>query len=83
VLEVEVLEGVEVLLFKPSCCFELGLVDFGVEGVDVGGTFLQGDGTAGDEVCQQHYGCGQQLEVGGFGYVKREYGVSSCDGEVW
>jgi hypothetical protein len=40
VLEVEVLEGAEVLLFKLSCCFESGLIDFGIEGVDVGGTFL-------------------------------------------
>jgi hypothetical protein len=39
-LEVKVFEGAEVLLFKPSCCFELGLIDFGVEGVDVSGTFL-------------------------------------------
>jgi hypothetical protein len=52
VLEVEVLEGAEVLLLKPSCCFESSLVDFGVEGVDVGRTFLQGDGAVGDEVCQ-------------------------------
>jgi hypothetical protein len=50
-LEVEVLEGAEVLLFKLSDCFELGLVNFGVEGVDVGGTFLQGDGVAGYEIC--------------------------------
>jgi hypothetical protein len=39
-LEVEDLEGAEVLLFKPSCYFKSGLVDFGIEGVDVGGTFL-------------------------------------------
>jgi hypothetical protein len=39
-LEVEVLEGAEVLLSKPSCCFELSLVDFGVEGIDVGRMFL-------------------------------------------
>jgi hypothetical protein len=39
-LKVEVLEGVEVLLFKPSHCFESSLEGFGVEGVDVGGTFL-------------------------------------------
>jgi hypothetical protein len=24
-----------------------------------------------------------RLKVGGFGYVKGEDGVSSCDGEVW
>jgi hypothetical protein len=59
------------------------LVDFGVEGVDVSGTFLQGDSTTGYEVSRRHYGCGWWLEVGSFGYVKREYGVSSCDGEVW
>jgi hypothetical protein len=59
------------------------LVDFGVEGVDVGGTFLQGDGAMGDEVGCQHYGCGQRLEVCSFSYVKGEYGVSSCDGKVW
>jgi hypothetical protein len=81
-LEVKVLEGAEVLLLKLSCCFESGLVDFGIEGIDVGGTFLQGYGVVGDEVCQQHYGCGWRLEVGGF-YVKREYGVSFCDSEVW
>jgi hypothetical protein len=40
VLEVEVLEGAEVLLLKPSRCFESSLVDFGVEGINVGGTFL-------------------------------------------
>jgi hypothetical protein len=40
VLEVEVFQGVEVLLLKPSRCFELSLVDFGVEGIDVSGTFL-------------------------------------------
>jgi hypothetical protein len=39
-LEVEVFEGVEVLLFKLSRCLELSLVDFGVEGIDVGRTFL-------------------------------------------
>jgi hypothetical protein len=65
------------------CCFEPGLVDFGVECIDIGRTFLQGDGAAGYEVSQWHYGSGQQLEVGGFGYVKREYGVSSCDGQIW
>jgi hypothetical protein len=37
----------------------------------------------GDEICRRHYGSGWQLEVGSFGYVKGEYGVSSCDGEVW
>jgi hypothetical protein len=82
VLEVEVFDGAEVLLFKLSCCFELGLVDFGIEGIDIGGTFLRGDGAVGDEVCRRHYGCGRQLEVGGLGYVKGKYGVSSCDGEV-
>jgi hypothetical protein len=83
VLEVEVLEGMEVLLFKLSCCFEVGLVDFVIEGIDVGGMFLQDNGMARDEVCRQHYRCGRRLEVGGLGYVKGEYGVSSCDGEVW
>jgi hypothetical protein len=39
-LEVEVLEGAEVLLFKLTCCFESGLVDFGIEGIDVSRTFL-------------------------------------------
>jgi hypothetical protein len=71
------------MLFKLLCCFESGLVDFGVEGVDIGGTFLQGDGAVGDEVGRRHYICGWWLEVGGFSYVKGEYGVSSCDGEVW
>jgi hypothetical protein len=42
VLEVEVFEGVEVLLFKPPRCLESSLVNFGVEGIDVGGTFLWG-----------------------------------------
>jgi hypothetical protein len=82
-LEVEVFESVEVLLLEPMCSFESGLVDFGVECIDVSGTFLQGNGLAGYEISQQHYGCGWRLEVGGFGYVKREYGVSSCDGEIW
>jgi hypothetical protein len=50
-LKVKVLEGVEVLLLKPSCCFELGLVDFGVESVDIGRTYLQGDVAAGYEIC--------------------------------
>jgi hypothetical protein len=50
VLKVEVFEGVEVLLLKPTCCFESGLVDFGVECVDVSRTFLQGNGAAGYEV---------------------------------
>jgi hypothetical protein len=49
-LEVEVFEGVEVLLLKPMCRFESGLADFGVKGIDVSGTFLQGDGTVGYEV---------------------------------
>jgi hypothetical protein len=49
-LEVEVFESVEVLLLKPMCHFELGLVDFGVECVDDGGTFLQSDGSVGYEV---------------------------------
>jgi hypothetical protein len=83
VLEVKGLEGAEVLLFEVMCCCELGLVDFGIEGIDVGRMFLQGDGVAGDEVCQQHYGCMWWLEVSGLGYVKWKYGVSSCDGEVW
>jgi hypothetical protein len=38
---------------------------------------------AGDEICHQHYESGWWLEVGGLGYIKGEYGVSSCDGEVW
>jgi hypothetical protein len=59
------------------------LVDFGVEGIDVGGTFLQGDGAARYEVCRRHYGSRWQLKVGGFSYVKGEYRVCSCDGEVW
>jgi hypothetical protein len=50
-LEVEVFESAEVLLFKLSCCFESSLVDFGVESIDVGGTFLQGDGAVGYEIC--------------------------------
>jgi hypothetical protein len=50
-LEVKVLEGTEVLLFKPLCCFELGWVDFGIEGIDIGRAFLQGDGAAGYEIC--------------------------------
>jgi hypothetical protein len=83
VLVVEVLEGAEVLLLKLTCGFESGLVDFGVESVDISGTFLQGDGVAGYEVCRQHYRCGWRLGVGNFGYVKREYGVSFCDGKVW
>jgi hypothetical protein len=83
VLEVEVFESVEVLLFKPSHCLESSLVDFGVESIDVSGTFLQGDGVAGYEICCRYYGCGWQLEVGGLGYVTEEYGVSSCDSEVW
>jgi hypothetical protein len=41
VLEVKVFEGAEVL-FKPSCCLESSLVDFGVEGIDVGRTFFVG-----------------------------------------
>jgi hypothetical protein len=82
VLEVEVFESAEVLLLKPMCCLESGLVDFGVEGVDISRTFLQGDGT-GYEGSQQHYRSGWQLEGGSFGYVKWEYGVSSCDGEIW
>jgi hypothetical protein len=50
-LEVEVFENVKVLLLKPTCCFEVGLVDFRVKCVDVGGTFLQDDGSsAGYEV---------------------------------
>jgi hypothetical protein len=40
-LEVEAFEGAEVLLLKPTCCFGSGLVDFGVEGVDVGGAFCK------------------------------------------
>jgi hypothetical protein len=40
VLEVEVFDGVEVLLLKLLGCFESGLVNFGVEGIDVAGTFL-------------------------------------------
>jgi hypothetical protein len=82
-LEVEVFEGVKVLLLKPPCRFEPGLVDFGVECIDVSGTFLQGDGLVGYEVSRQYYGCGQRLEVCSFSYVKREYGVSSCDGKIW
>jgi hypothetical protein len=39
-LEVEVFEGAEVLLLKPMCHFESGLVDFGVEGVDISRMFL-------------------------------------------
>jgi hypothetical protein len=78
-LEVKVFEGAEVLLLKLTCYLELGLVDFGVECVDVGGTFLQGNDTVGYD----DYGSGWQLEVCSFGYVKREYGVSSCDGEIW
>jgi hypothetical protein len=39
-LEIKVFESVEMLLFKPSRCFESSLVDFGVESVDIGGTFL-------------------------------------------
>jgi hypothetical protein len=39
-----------VLLLKLMCCFEPGLVDFGVECIDVGRTFLQGNGLAGYEV---------------------------------
>jgi hypothetical protein len=39
-LEVKVFEGAEVLLLKPMCCFESGLVNFRVEGVDVSRTFL-------------------------------------------
>jgi hypothetical protein len=50
-LEVEVFESAEVLLLELTHCFELGLVDFG-ERVDVSGTFLQGDGSAGYEVSQ-------------------------------
>jgi hypothetical protein len=80
--KVKVFESVEVLLLELTCHFELGLVDLGVEGIDVGETFLQGDGMAGYEVSQQHYGSGWRLEVGSFAYVKREYGVSSCDSEV-
>jgi hypothetical protein len=38
---------------------------------------------AGDEVGRRHYGSGRRLEVSSFSYVKGEYGVSSCDGEVW
>jgi hypothetical protein len=34
-LEVEVFTGAEVLLLKPTRCFESGLVDFGVECIDV------------------------------------------------
>jgi hypothetical protein len=83
VLEVKVFEGAKVLLLKLTCHFELGLVDFGVESIDVGRMFLQGDGSVGYEVSQQYYGCGWRLEVGSFGYVKREYGVSSCDGKIW
>jgi hypothetical protein len=63
--------------------FESGLVNFGIECIDVGGTFLQGDGTAGYGVSRRHYRCGRWLEVCSFGYVKGEYGVSSCDGKVW
>jgi hypothetical protein len=33
--EVEVFESAEVLLLEPMRCFELGLVDFGVECVDI------------------------------------------------
>jgi hypothetical protein len=40
-------------------------------------------GVARYEICCRHYGVRGQLEVGGFGYVKGEYGVSSCNGEVW
>jgi hypothetical protein len=82
-LEVEVFESAEMLLFKLSCCFESSLVDFGVEGVDVGGTFLQGDGAVGYEIHRRHYRSGWWLEISGFSYVKGEYGVSSCDSEVW
>jgi hypothetical protein len=32
---------------------------------------------------RRHYRCGWRLEVCSFGYVKEEYGVSSCDSEVW
>jgi hypothetical protein len=71
------------LFFKPSCCLESSLVDFGLEGIDVGGMFLQGDGAARYKVYRRHYGVRGRLKVGGFGYVKREDGVSSCDGEVW
>jgi hypothetical protein len=39
-LEVEVFWCAEMLLFKPSRCFESSLVDFRVEVVDVGGIFL-------------------------------------------
>jgi hypothetical protein len=46
VLEVKVFESAEVLLLKPTCHFESGLVDFGVECIDVCRTFLQGDGSA-------------------------------------
>jgi hypothetical protein len=42
VLEIKVFEGAEVLLLKLMCCLELRLVEFGVEGVDVSRTFLQG-----------------------------------------
>jgi hypothetical protein len=28
------------VLFKLLCCLELSLVDFGVESVDIGGTFV-------------------------------------------
>jgi hypothetical protein len=83
VLEVEVFESVEVLLLKPRHRFESGLVDFGVECIDIGGMFLQGDGSAGYEVSRRHYRCGWRLEVCSFNYVKREYGVSSCDGKIW
>jgi hypothetical protein len=71
-----------VLLLKPTHHFESGLVDFGVECVDVSGMFLQGNGAVAYEVRRGHYGSGWWLEVGGFGYVKREYGVSSCDGKI-
>jgi hypothetical protein len=33
-------EGAEVLLLKPTWHFESGLVDFGIEDVDVSGAFL-------------------------------------------
>jgi hypothetical protein len=82
-LQVKVFEGVEVLLLKLMCHLESGLVDFGVECIDISGSFLQGDGAVGYEVSQQHYGSRWRLEVGGLGYVKGEYGVSSCDSEVW